>query len=80
MQVFHHRLKRLTAQHGIRNQIDRQVLASIAQQSGGSAIYAPSAVDLARAYRTLPEDGSPVSLAAGDTVIAGNCVYRFQPA
>lgn len=36
--------------------------------------------DGAKSYRTLPEDGSAVTLAAGDTLIAGSCVYRFQPA
>jgi hypothetical protein len=33
-----------------------------------------------RSYRTLPEDGATVTLSPGDQLIAGNCMYRFQPA
>lgn len=40
---------------GLGNEIDRKGLDLIAQQSGGSAIYAPSAVDLSRAYRILAD-------------------------
>lgn len=36
--------------------------------------------DGAKPYRTLPEDGAPVVLHAGDTLIAASCAYRFQPA
>ena len=53
-------------------------LASYRQPGGG---FRPCFYrDGAKPYRTLPEDGSPVSLAAGDTLIAGSCAYRFQPA
>jgi hypothetical protein len=31
-----------------------------------------------RAWRTMPEDGSPVVLAPGDSLLAGISLYRFE--
>jgi hypothetical protein len=32
-----------------------------------------------RPYRTAPEDGTPIVLSRGDSLIAGTAVYRFAP-